>query len=91
MTACGRLKVRLAFGRCTTRGPTGWQRERAPNTTHTDVRDTRVRKTLCITVFWADLDVSWLPRKPAGRQRRRVQKAAHANGRETGVRQTVRV
>ena len=51
MTVCGRLRFRLAFGRCTTRGPTGWQRERAPNATHTEVRDTRVHQTLRILVL----------------------------------------
>ena len=35
MLACGRLRVRLALGRCTTRGPAGWQRERARQTLRT--------------------------------------------------------
>ena len=91
MTACGCLTVRFAFGRCTARGPTGLQREHAPNTTHTDVRDTRVHQTLRITVFWVDLDGPGLPRRPAGRQRRRAANATHADGRETCVRQTVRL
>ena len=91
MTACGRLTVRFAFGRCTARGPTGLQRERAPNTTHTDVRDTRVHQTLRITVLWVDLDGPGLPRRLAGRQRRRAPNATHADDRETGVRQTVRL
>ena len=91
MTACGRSTVRFAFGRCTARGPTGLQREHAPNTTHTDVRDTRVHQTLRITMLWVDLDGPGLPRRPAGRQRRRAANATHADGRETCVRQTIRL
>ena len=91
MTACGRSTVRFAFGRCTARGPTGLQREHAPNTTHTDVRDTRVHQTLRITVLWVDLDGPGLPRRPAGRQRRRAANATHADGRETGVHQLVQI
>ena len=42
MLACGRLRVRLALGLCTTRGPTGWQRERARHTLRTPMCGTRV-------------------------------------------------
>ena len=45
MIACGRLRVRLALGRCTPRGPTGWQRERARQTLRTPMRGTRVCTT----------------------------------------------
>ena len=91
MIACCRLRFRFAFGRCTTRGPTGWQRERAPNATHTEVRDTRVHHTPRIAVFWGDLEGPGLPRRLAASHHRRAPNATHADGRETCVRQTIRL
>ena len=91
MIVCCRLRFRLAFGRCTTRGPTGWQRERAPNATHTEVRDARVHQTIRVTVCWVGREEPGLPRRLAGSQHRRAPNATHADGRETCVRQTMRL
>ena len=92
MIVRGRLRVRLALGRCTTRGPTGWQRDRARQTLRTPMCGTRVctrpRAYQCLGV---DLEGPGLPRRLAGRQRRRAPNATHADDRETGVRQTVRL
>ena len=65
-------------------------RTRAPNATHTDVRDTRVHRTARLTVFLVDREGPGLPRRLAGRQRRRAPNVMHADVWETGVRQTIR-
>ena len=65
-------------------------RPRAPNATHTGVRDTRVHRTARLTVFLVDREGPGLPRRLAERQRRRAPNATHADGWETGVRQTIR-
>ena len=65
-------------------------RPRAPNATHTGVRDTRVHRTARLMVFLVDLEGPGLQRMLAGRQRRRAPNVTHADVWETGVRQTVR-
>ena len=65
-------------------------RPRAPNATHTDVRDTRAHRTARLIVCLVDFEGPGLPRRLAGRQRRRAPNVTHADVWETGVRQTVR-